>query len=790
MISALSDASIQIGDVLDGKYEITDILGEGAMGVVYLAVHRRLQRSVALKTLRAEIAGDAELVARFEREARAASAIGHANIVQVFDAGGGPGLPYLVMEHLIGASLGEIIEREGPLPIERALAICSQVLVGLEAAHGAGIVHRDLKPDNIFICHPQSAHGQGAAQGGGGDPGNADQVKLLDFGISKILTSADPAIVGDGNATRAGMVMGTPLYMSPEQASGRKDLDHRTDLWALACVLYECISGAPPFAGDNYNQILAAVLKGSYVPLVERVPGVPAPLSRVLDRALASDREARYASASDLREALEASGHAAVPAPADALMLAAFDNIADRFLEQEKADRATPPPGLAKSQGSSPPLIGRAGDDRFAPPQPDGPVSLALDIEKPARISRSEKAVAPQSPRRRRRSSQYITRKESGGIGGLVAKLLLLLLVAAGAFAGYRYYTLGYVLPQAAIAKASLHLEVDPARAKVYVDGVQRSEASFDVSTGEEHEVRVRADGRIARQQRFTADTGATLKFKIRLAHELPTIAIEPGLAFSFSANAGELATAKDVDAGDSKLRSFASCAQRLRDAVEGFEEHAEAEALPRALIDECVLALRVGADASPAMPAFDSATLAFAEAIAALDKATRELRESKGAKSRLVRARQTALSKAVQDSKAASRAWTVQENNTQAQWLALELELVRASEPESMHLLLRELAVLSDRFIRARLGNTPSEELHAQLLASYQRAQEASEKASAAYKQSGAAAFLRAMKPLTELAEGKEPLFWHNQAIELFNQLMLPIAIDGPAQPKAAATR
>ncbi|HUH04937.1 MAG TPA: serine/threonine-protein kinase, partial [Kofleriaceae bacterium] len=287
---------IAIGDLLDGKYVIEGMLGEGAMGLVFAARHMALNKRVAVKTLRAEIARDVTLVGRFEQEARAASAIGHPNIIEVFDLGSAPsGARYMVMEYLQGESLAELITAHPYQSAERAVFLMSQVLSALGAAHKQGIVHRDLKPENIFLVRADDG---------------PETVKLLDFGISKVLSEvADPRIAGtnsDARATRLGVVMGTPLYMAPEQARGLLDLDHRVDLWAVAVVLYELMCGRPPFAGDNYNQILGAILQGELSPPRTYCPQIAPALEALILRGMAYDPGDRFQSAADMRRALGA----------------------------------------------------------------------------------------------------------------------------------------------------------------------------------------------------------------------------------------------------------------------------------------------------------------------------------------------------------------------------------------------------------------------------------------------------------------------------------------------------
>src|SRR4029079_17526898 len=212
--------------------------GEGGMGKVYLAEHIEIGKRVALKVLRPSYSRMPDLVERFRREARAASKIGHPNIGDVTDSGTtSDGSVYFVMEYLEGVELGSVIEREGALDAVRALRISGQICRALSAAHREGIIHRDLKPENIFLI----------TRGGG-----ADVVKVLDFGIAKT-TEAEAA--RERRLTSPGMAMGTPEYMAPEQAAGRP-ADARSDVYALGAIMYEMVTGVPPYSGDNIMEIL------------------------------------------------------------------------------------------------------------------------------------------------------------------------------------------------------------------------------------------------------------------------------------------------------------------------------------------------------------------------------------------------------------------------------------------------------------------------------------------------------------------------------------------------------
>ena len=226
-----------------GNYLVTQKLGEGGMGSVYLAEHPSISKKVALKVLHAEFASNPEVAERFFTEAKAVNAINHPNIVDIVDygviqqAGGRDRMVYFIMEYLSGTTLSQVIRAEAPMQPERALMIALQVADALASSHKAGIVHRDLKPDNIILIR------RGREQ---------DFVKLLDFGIAK-LTGSDGL---SSHRTRTGLVLGTPAYMSPEQCEGKPNVDHRTDVYALGIVLYEMLVGRVPFVGEGYGDIL------------------------------------------------------------------------------------------------------------------------------------------------------------------------------------------------------------------------------------------------------------------------------------------------------------------------------------------------------------------------------------------------------------------------------------------------------------------------------------------------------------------------------------------------------
>jgi serine/threonine protein kinase len=272
-----------------GNYRVTQKLGEGGMGSVYLAEHPHIGKKVALKVLHAEFASNQEVVARFFNEARAVNDIGHPNIVDIVDYGvlsGGPHrdqMVYFIMEYLGGRTLTQLIRQESPLPPERALTIALQVADALAASHRTGIIHRDLKPDNIMLLQ------RGREQ---------DFVKLLDFGIAKLTTDQ-----AGSRRTRTGIVMGTPAYMSPEQCEGRGEIDLRTDVYALGIVVYEMLTGRVPFVGEGYGEILVQHLTQPPAP-PSTFRGLSPHVEAIVLKALEKRRDLRFPTMEEFMRAM------------------------------------------------------------------------------------------------------------------------------------------------------------------------------------------------------------------------------------------------------------------------------------------------------------------------------------------------------------------------------------------------------------------------------------------------------------------------------------------------------
>jgi serine/threonine-protein kinase len=274
-----------VGTLVSDRYRILRKLGEGGMGRVYEAQHELIGKRVALKCLNAEFATHPVVVERFKREARAATAVGNEHIVDVTDLGDmSDGAPFIVMEHLNGRELADLIA-EGPLTLGRAVRIMDQVCDALAAAHTKGIVHRDLKPENIFLV----------TRGG-----NDDFVKVLDFGISKMKEPEETA----PSLTRTGMAMGTPQYMSPEQAQGMMSTDHRTDVYALGVILYRMLTGEVPFTAETFPMLIVQIVTTDAPSVLALRPDLPAEVDAIISRALARDVRDRYQSVSELARAL------------------------------------------------------------------------------------------------------------------------------------------------------------------------------------------------------------------------------------------------------------------------------------------------------------------------------------------------------------------------------------------------------------------------------------------------------------------------------------------------------
>ena len=373
-----------LGKVVGGRYKILSQLGAGGMGTVYEAEHMGLSRPVALKVLNPLQAKKKNTVQRFQQEARAAGGIGHPNICEVYDMGWlDDGCPYLVMEKLNGETLAERVRVAGGLPFAETVAVLGQVLSGLMAAHEKGIMHRDIKPENIFLAQRS---------------GSESVVKILDFGVSKAVAGG---IEEPLDLTRTGMVMGTPYYMSPEQARGERNLDARVDVYACGVMLYECITGRRPFLAPNYNALLLQILTESPRSVRERRRDCPQAFEALIARAMARSRDQRYPTAAamkrDLVQLAKQLGASSEPAIPTRLPVEPQTEVARPAL------RAEPSPLPPRVESHPDPWADDPwADDPWADPRPEPisprPVAPRPAAGAPPRPSPPGRAPLPSTP--------------------------------------------------------------------------------------------------------------------------------------------------------------------------------------------------------------------------------------------------------------------------------------------------------------------------------------------------------------------------------------------------------
>jgi serine/threonine-protein kinase len=326
------------GTVLEGAYRLVRLKGEGGMGAVYEAIQLRLNKRVAVKLMARELASNQEALARFHREAEITSQLGHPHLVNVIDFGTAEsGEPYLVMEYLEGEDLEHRLPKAGSLTIEAVVIITKQVASALGAAHAKDVVHRDLKPANIFLMQV---------------PGEPEFVKVLDFGISKVKAAR-------AKLTRATAVIGTPNYMSPEQAAGRVDeTDHRADQWALACIVWEMLAGRTPFLADDVSPLFYQITNLPPEPLSKYVPDVPGEVEAVLLRALSKKPADRYPSIRDFSRAFE---EAALGRPAD-VTPTPVNISSDSWVERTSGGSHLRPLGVAPLASRDWPVVANSGE--------------------------------------------------------------------------------------------------------------------------------------------------------------------------------------------------------------------------------------------------------------------------------------------------------------------------------------------------------------------------------------------------------------------------------------------
>ena len=296
-MSGTASALVAPGAIVAGKYRLDAVVGEGGMGAVWSATHTGLGQAVAIKFISREFVTSPEALRRFDAEAKAAAQLRSRHVVQVFDNGTlEDGTPYIAMELLRGENVYARVHRAGPVPLPEALEILSQCCKALGRAHAAGIVHRDIKPDNIFLAQTEE---------------EGILVKILDFGIAKFATAPN-----DHSSTRTGAVLGTPLYMSPEQARGLKTIDYRTDLYSLGLVAYTMFTGNLAFSSESFGDLLLQICTAPLPSLCANAPWLPGPMEPWFQRACAREPLNRFGSAQEFADALRAACDGTVRASA------------------------------------------------------------------------------------------------------------------------------------------------------------------------------------------------------------------------------------------------------------------------------------------------------------------------------------------------------------------------------------------------------------------------------------------------------------------------------------------
>ncbi len=633
IVTPFPSIGLTVGQTLEGKYKIIREIGRGAMGVVYEGLHMALDRRVAVKTLRQEMSNDADLATRFQREARAASAIGHPHIIDVFDLGRTPdGLLFMVMELLDGKPLTTLLQQSPLLPVPLAVNLMTQVLGGLSAAHKHGIVHRDLKPDNVFVINTED---------------RPNFVKIVDFGIAKKLSARQPGQVSPAamRGTMVGTVMGTPLYMSPEQAIGQVEkIDHRTDIFAAGVVLYEMLCGRTPFHAEGYAAILGAILEGKYPPPRRLRPDIPTAIEAAIVRALDRDIEKRFPSAAAMRDAISGGGGEVTPAPITIGPGAPGDGLplVLSTLDGQEAPAPgfslladIPPPQGARPVPPGRPHVARGpGDDRFAPPPeqeaplelggtrwgssppprqaarggaegpprqesrrptprpeadqprawaPGGPASARDDDAQPLPLARAlDHPPLVERPRTRPPTHDPETmapeRVVSPRARSLLIKLGIGLGVLAAARVGYHFWQTGGQSRSAssapAVAKGVMRkvtLVPDPPDTSVQIDHIPTSKRELSLDSATPHLLNATAPGRLTR--RFSFDAKPGLNLPVRMNHLLvPPSPLDPPPA------PAELSLAypesprpsEEIDGALAKLDKYAQCLAAASDTNEG----------------------------------------------------------------------------------------------------------------------------------------------------------------------------------------------------------------------------
>lgn len=462
------------------KYEIVRFIGRGGMGTVYEALNTSIGKRVAMKFVDAEMARNTDAVARFQREAQAASAVESAHIVEIFDSGfTDDGVPYIVMELLRGEDLGHRIKRCGRLEIPEALRITAQILRGLHRAHEAGIIHRDLKPDNIFLVDRDDDN---------------DFAKVLDFGISKVQRFGE---VPAKTLTREGTVLGTPFYMAPEQAQALNDIDGRADLWSVGAIVYECLSGRPPHSGATYEQVIVNICMKDAEDIRAHNPAVSEALAKVIAKALARERTDRFATAREFLDTLiGASG---------GVLSARSQRGSAEDLSGERASGSTP--GVA----SRTPI-------KLTPGNTGGAFEPTLEV-----MSGGPSKVGWSTQRREETARRNKLLLAGLGVAAALVAAFVIFVPPGEKGAGEKGASTAKAA-QPGPTEVAMRLRSNIAGARFSVDGVDAPDGTVRGTKGQTKKVRVEADGYAAVVAEVTLDP-AMESMVIPLAEKAPDVA-------------------------------------------------------------------------------------------------------------------------------------------------------------------------------------------------------------------------------------------------------------------------
>ncbi len=829
--------TIGVGLVLEGKYRVLEELGSGSMGLVFSAVHERLKRKLAIKTLRPEISRDSDVVERFQQEARAAGAMGHPNIVQIFDAGCTPdGSHYIVMEYLEGHSLEDEIANNPMLPPDRAAIIALQTLSGLAAAHRRGIVHRDLKPANIYVSKAD----------------DMELVKILDFGISKILESNDPMAGGAKNpssGTKAGTILGTPLYMSPEQARGT-NVDLRTDIWSMGAVLYEMLCGVPPFNFDHPIKVLNAILDGKFPPPRSIRSSVPQPLEAVVLRAMQFKQNDRFPDANAMGMALKQALQAIAPAGSQGVsaegtgpilmspapqrsapaagvglnseeirLMSALENISEDSLTGGSDPDAPIPtargtvagPTIAKKAAAQPaanPVIPDRSKEakkgvaasHFEPPSLDSPhENLQLD-RAPARGG----PVFDRGPGVPRRAGMMIQdfekeRARKLRISTVFSWVFLLLFVgAAGAYL-YRYHRLGYWgLEPPPAQNALLHFHISPNDAEILVEGDPINERPLPVRIGLGRNYTFQAPGRLSVRRYIETTSRGAAHVQLRLPLAMPPLEPEAGYDLDLMADTDIPAKIEDIEQleiASHKLSLYEQCSRAiatpLNQARATYERVADSlrsgpsiQAVPSEAIGECRSTIAGAEEQKPPMPGLQKTAHDYLESLKILGPASRDLKDYLD--KRMFEKDGFAAGarfKSILDEQFTAveklhRKYNSELLAARTGLQKLELQGIKAKEGQSLHAHVRSVALASQELALAlekRSATRLHEEKRKALETELNAARDFLAKNPGVMQTAPAAEpFLNSIPAMLKAQPG-QGITWHNQSLEMFNRIVLP---------------